>query len=269
MSLRISVQTLYYGVLLLGIGTCLVLVGCQRLQDPATPAMPAVSSSMPATSTGTGGGTPSSGANHIVDPLTGGTSVGIVSGGDFILGEGYHLPNNWGNYIAYETGISQASFQMEFDAKGYMSMEGDDADGKMVLFRLMDSPWNFAWAGHDQWQEGYSIFELRKKGRYYSDADGMHLKFGAGQSWEEYRSSEGHSPSGHPFAWDPNTTYHWTVIIQNNQFSITRNSQVVFQGSCPEFQLSRGTLNVLIGGAPGGASGPRDVTYSNVVIVGL
>lgn len=208
---------------------------------------------------------PSSSSLVINDPLTNGQSVGIVAGGWFIPGQGYHLPANWANYIAYETGMTGANIRLEFDATGYIPMEGDDADGKMVILRILDSPWTFPWLGSDQWQAGYSIFELRKKGRYYADADGMHLKFGAGQTFDEYRSYEGDSPSGHPFAWNPNTTYHWLVLIQNNTFRITRNGAVIFSGSSAAFRPTN-PLNILIGGTPTGASGPRDVTYANVKV---
>jgi len=202
----------------------------------------------------------------IADTLTGGTTQGLAEGGVFLPGQGYHIPDNWGGYLAYATSIDNPNLMLEFDAQGYLSYESDGGGGKMILFRITDTAFDTPWTGGGTEWDTNSLFELRKKGAEAYDPDGVHLKFGSrGNFSENYRSVDGYSPAGHPLSWNVNTTYHWVVTIASGAMEITRNGQTIFVGACDEFQPFT-PLNILIGGTPSAWSGPRDVTYANVKV---
>jgi len=262
-------------VMSLVLGLIVILASCGKLEDgPSSPlstnpdaiVIPASSTSSDTnTNTNSPDVTVSRGQTVLFDSLMNGSSVGTVAGGTFIPGVGYHIPVNVGGYLAYSTSITGANIQVEFYAKGYLPMEDDGMSGKMIIFRISDTSINTSWTGGGSEWNTNSMFELRKKGSNAFNPDAIETKFGGRGTWEEMRSSSGQSPAGSTLSWDPNTPYYWVITIKDGSMKITRNGQVIFEGGCAVFRPS-GALNIVIGGTPIGWSGPRDVTYSNVLI---
>jgi hypothetical protein len=215
----------------------------------------------------TGGGP---GQLVFADPLTNGTTFGTAVGGEFTP-RGYYFPTHWGAYLGYATQMSDG-FRVEFDAIGYTSMEEDGGAGKMVIFEMFDAPLGLDWSGASSAWSNNSLFQFVKRGTFQGQVlhmtDGIRVKCGGGGHFEEYATYSGHSPAGHPIAWNPSSLYHWSFSFLNNHVTVTRNGQTMFDISCPGLVSGR-PMTIGIGTSGTTYSSVAGVTYSNVALYRL
>jgi hypothetical protein len=208
----------------------------------------------------------------IHDLLSDGSSVGYVTGGMF-TNEGYTVTTNSGGYLAYETDILH-DIRIEFDAKGYVPLE-ENGDGKIVIMQMFDSGHDFNWMGTDPWFSPYSMYEVRKRGKWDGQVldrtDGVHFKCGGeGNDGLELGTwIPGDSPAEHPLDWDSDTVYHWVITLNDSYTEISRNGKLLFAEHIGHVFSPDDTLNIRIGGTWFGRVGPANVTYSNVKIFRL
>jgi hypothetical protein len=240
----------------------LLAAGCSTDSDSSSPTA--------ATPSTTGGGNPergSSGNLVVSDPLTNGTSSGIVAGGAFTA-EGYHVTTNNGGYVMYPTNVT-GDIRIEFDAKGYIPAE-QAADSKLIVIQLYDSDpyanWRVNWASINAY-----LYQLRKRGAGGEFTDALDLKFGSAVKGvgKELWGWRGDSVGPNPLEWDPNKTYHWVVTVANGKTEVYRDGQIYYSVGCATEFAPTNPIVVRIGGTSYGALGPRDVTYSNVTIYDL
>ncbi len=217
----------------------------------------------------TGGGTPerSGGSGLVVsDPLTNGTSSGIVAGGEFTA-EGYHVTTNNGGYVMYPTNII-GDIRVEFDAKGYITAE-QASDNKLTVIEMYDADPYVNWR---DWRaiDAY-LYQLRKRGLGNRVTDALDLKYGnmVKGFGKEMWGWMGDCLAGNPVEWDPAKTYHWVIIVSNGRTEVYRNGQIYYSAGCALEFAPTNPIVVRIGGTSYGALGPRDVTYSNVKIYDL
>ncbi|PIE36108.1 hypothetical protein CSA56_01460 [candidate division KSB3 bacterium] len=222
-----------------------------------------------APSTTSGGTTESSSSSGLIvsDPLTNGTSSGIVAGGNFTAA-GYYIGTNNGGYIMYPTNII-GNIRVEFDASGYLPNE-DAADSKLTVIELYDSApyanWKTDWASIPAY-----LYQLRKRGAGGSYTNALDLKYGSAyyntdhEMWGWYPDYR----SGQPLEWDPAKTYHWVVTISGGVTEVYRDGFLYYSENCSLAFAPKNPIVVRIGGTSYGAYGPRNVTYSNVKIYDL
>ena len=197
----------------------------------------------------------------ISDPLTNGTSVGSVGGGVF-TSAGYQITSDSG-YIIYDTEI-QGNFGVEFDTSGLIPGEYYHApDDQVTILFMQDAPVETDWT---QWRTLSScLFQMIKLADYPGSDSTDYMKYkggcNGGASGFELRSAGA-------LSWDPYTTYHWTITVQNGVTTGYRNGELLFSesGFRPQDRM-----RFMFGGTGqsfGGVS-PDNATYSNILIYGL
>lgn len=260
----------------ISIGLLIIATGCQLSEPDSGSRNPAATTLSPggAGSGGSGGtsGTPGRSSIEglvISDPLTNGTSAGIVSGGTY-TSEGYKVTTNSGGYVMYPTNIV-GDIRVEFDAKGYLPSERAP-DSKLTVIEMYDADpyteWRIVWESVDSY-----LYQLRKRGYDPTGTvtDALDLKFGNARRGvgKELWGWRGDCLAGNPVEWNPGKTYHWVVIVENGRTEVYRDGQIYYSVDCATEFAPTKPIVVRIGGTSYGASGPRDVTYSNVQIYSL
>jgi hypothetical protein len=249
----------------LALSLTLLATGCLSDSDSSS-GQPTVVSG-PAT---TGGGTPErsgSGSLVVSDPLTNGTSSGIVAGGNFTAA-GYYVGTNNGGYVMYPTNIV-GNIRVEFDASGYLPNE-DASDSKLTVLELYDSDpyanWKVDWASIPAY-----LYQLRKRGAGGAFTNALDLKYGSAYYHQDHEMWGWH-PSyrpGQPLEWDPAKTYRWVVTVSNGITEVYRDGFLYYSENCSLEFAPKNPIVVRIGGTSYGSLGPRNVTYSNVRIYDL
>jgi hypothetical protein len=260
---------LYAGFVLYA-GIVVMLTNCQKLDDPSRSAVNYVTAPVTGSSDNTVpvSVTPQGGYAQVFDPLTNGTSVGIVSGGIF-TSEGYKITADQG-YIMYETSIT-GNIRVEFDAKGYIPNEpAHGTDDTSTIMVMHDADFYTNWVTDWSFLPN-CLLQLRKLGLYLeggqplSTLNGIQFKGGCegGTVGFELSSWTGDCFVGHPVAWDPSKTYHWVITVSNGVAEVFRDNVMFFSGSgfSPKNRIIVG-----IGGTTFGTYSPDNVTYSNVYI---
>jgi hypothetical protein len=215
------------------------------------------------------GSTVPEGAENLVvnDPLTNGTTIGAVAGGEFTP-EGYRVLTNNGGYVMYATDIIR-NIQVEFNAKGYIPGE-NSVSAKLTVLEMFDAdpytPWNLVWRDIDSF-----LWQLRKRGAGGIVTDALDLKFGCERRHvgKEFWGWRGDCLAGNPIEWDPNKLYRWVVTVSEGRTEVIRNGQLMYSVDSAVGFAPDGPLVVRIGGTSYGAEGPRGVAYSNVKIYRL
>ncbi len=220
------------------------------------------------------GTTPSTGNLVIDDPLTTGTSVGVVTGGDFRSG-GYTMTATSQGYLLYETTITK-NIRIEFDAEGYIDLEpmiGDDDNFTVMM--MYDSDPYANWFDRAIWElSPYYLFQIRKLGGGPGAPTPNAIAFktgslakGADQTWASW--VPGHCLAGNPIDWNPSTRYHWVINVSHGHTDIIRNDVKLFSVDTGRAFDPDNRIVVSLGGAPFGSLCARNVTYSNVKIYQL
>ncbi len=248
-------------------GVLSIAAGCQKLTDvgfppPVSPTTSETPVDLTSTPVPEVAEQPIFSANGAVyDPLTEGSSrYNANIGGSFIVGQGFLVTENTGEYLQYSTNI-YGNIRLEFDATGYFPGE-DGGSGKYRIFQIYDTPHEVSWLGGSSYPwETNSLFELRKRGGGQGEyTDNLQIKFGGRGNWDELRFI--------PASWESYVTYHWIITAQNGRITVVRNNETLYDISNAYIFAPEYALNVRIGGCHY-ESGPRNIIYSNVQISGM